>query len=847
MEPSDNVEINLKLNNLAKNITFERRSQEIKINSQNENKQKIILENPKLYLRNSWEPKLITNKEINNKFFPSKDLICKGQNSNNNQLFNFQHSNSPIVQYYTREYEKFNSPNLENNICEQNFNIFKRGSNYSNTSFQTFNYSPSNIFNQNNNNNSNNSFIGMNNGNTPISNSNNTQYLLNGALRKSLMEKMENNNFDNFIIDYSEENEKEIEEENYEKNNNGKEFLMLTFNSDDECDDVGSNEEIEKNLRNFRSENNSNNNNLRKGFHMPIASAIKKAIEEKDKKEVNNEIIDLQNQNMNNNVIIKNSNEYNIDNNNNYNNLNQDIMNNNNNVNKDNNNNYNNFNKDIMNNNNNLNKDINNNNYNNFNQDINNNYNNFNNDINNNNNLNRDKNDNNMNKDNFNNNIHNIMNQNINNSNNNQINYPNMNIPQYNNIPTYYQNNVIQQNYYINYNNYPLNESQMNSFIKRNNYENIEKNKFSNLYDEKDENLKTNNKINKYPKELFSKNKKSKKSKRLDPSDYINIPLSTLSNNFFELGKDQGACRYLQKLLDEKPNEVIYYLYYPLLQNILKLINDPFGNYLLQKMFKPMSQEQIREIINILSPSIYEIGCNSHGTRVLQALIEKLSNKSLRDIFLNIITPYIIPLLKDLNGTHIVQKFAEHYPEYNPFINKIIIENSSILATHRHGCCVIQKYIEILDKESKIKLIDSLIFNCLILITDQFGNYVIQTILLMNNIDYGNRIVEKMTNNIVYYSKHKYSSNVVEKTFEHCNGVVKKNLINVILKKENLNDLILDEHGNYIVQKVITISEKETKVYILNYINSISDKLKNVHFGEKLLNKLSIQYPNFIN
>ena len=133
------------------------------------------------------------------------------------------------------------------------------------------------------------------------------------------------------------------------------------------------------------------------------------------------------------------------------------------------------------------------------------------------------------------------------------------------------------------------------------------------------------------------------------------------------------------------------------------------------------------------------------------------------------------------------------------------------------------------------------------MITDQFGNYVIQNILLMNNMEYGNRIVEKMTNNIIYYSKHKYSSNVVEKTFEHCNGVVKKNLINIFLKKENLNDLILDEHGNYIIQIVITISDKDRKFYILNYINSISDKLKNVHFGEKLLTKLSMQYPNLFN
>lgn len=59
MEPNDTVEKNLTLNNFSNKISFERRSQEIKINSQNENKKQSILENPKLYLRNSWEPTIL--------------------------------------------------------------------------------------------------------------------------------------------------------------------------------------------------------------------------------------------------------------------------------------------------------------------------------------------------------------------------------------------------------------------------------------------------------------------------------------------------------------------------------------------------------------------------------------------------------------------------------------------------------------------------------------------------------------------------------------------------------------------------------------------------------------------
>ena len=101
-----------------------------------------------------------------------------------------------------------------------------------------------------------------------------------------------------------------------------------------------------------------------------------------------------------------------------------------------------------------------------------------------------------------------------------------------------------------------------------------------------------------------------------------------------------------------------------------------------------------------------------------------------------------------------------------------------------------------------------------------------------------------MINNICFYSKHKYSSNVVEKCFENCNGEIRNNLINTLLKKENLKDLILDEHGNYIVQKIISISDYNTQKYILDFIKEID--LKNVRFGEKLLNKLYIQYPNIM-
>ena len=90
-----------------------------------------------------------------------------------------------------------------------------------------------------------------------------------------------------------------------------------------------------------------------------------------------------------------------------------------------------------------------------------------------------------------------------------------------------------------------------------------------------------------------SNSNNSHQKKSLDSSAYTNIPPEQLASNLYILAKDQGGCRYLQKLLDEDPIKITNIFYQPLLDNILKLVNDPFGNYLIQKMFASMSQEQI--------------------------------------------------------------------------------------------------------------------------------------------------------------------------------------------------------------------------------------------------------------
>ena len=469
------------------------------------------------------------------------------------------------------------------------------------------------------------------------------------------------------------------------------------------------------------------------------------------------------------------------------------------------------------------------------------------------------------------NNSNNFLQQNyymINNSNNPKFYNPQsmntmMNQPLNNNINNYFKNQIPQQlnqnNFNNNINNTTPNYNQFlqssgniniqNNYFMYNNQENLKNNQNSNEQNDNNNQNTIQNNINdnKQKKENTNekpKKKKKKKAKRLDSSSYVNKPLSYIAENFYTMAKDQGASRYLQQLLDSNPKEVTDFLFVPLCKTALKLVNDPFGNYLIQKIMTYFNQDQLLNFLTIISPSFYEISCNPHGTRVLQKMIGYLSSPIVKNYFFELVKPIVTPLLKDLNGTYIVQKFAtQNINDLGLKINAIIIENASELCTHRHGCCVIQKYLETKDKTMIPELIDKLIKDCLLLIIDQFGNYVIQTILLMGDKKYGNILAENISSNIVFYAKHKYSSNVVEKCFDYCDGIYLKNLIGNVQKKENLIKLILDEHGNYVVQKVLSLSSAKKQKNMLSIIKSVFDKLKTLPHGDKVINRIVNTYP----
>ena len=335
--------------------------------------------------------------------------------------------------------------------------------------------------------------------------------------------------------------------------------------------------------------------------------------------------------------------------------------------------------------------------------------------------------------------------------------------------------------------------------------------------------------------------------KRINPNVYLNESVEFLAYNIFPLAQDQAGCRYLQEMVEKDPINTVPKFFKSLMIYLIPLIKDPFGNYFVQKLFPHLTPNDLKTFLEKIENNIFDLGSNHHGTRVIQNIIYYLKTPELVNKFFNMIKPHIIPLLKEMHGAHIINKLSNLHSEYSNEIYKVIVDNCCSLATHKHGCCFLQKILESPDSPMKNDLIKNLIDNIFVLIIDQFGNYVIQSILFLNNNKYSSDIALKIADSAPYYSKHRYSSNVIEKCFDFCAKKERSVLIDKLYAPETISDLILDEHGNYVIQKALYYADFEKKEEMLKTVRPLIPKIRNSSFGEKLLNRLFSMYPKLNN
>ena len=74
--------------------------------------------------------------------------------------------------------------------------------------------------------------------------------------------------------------------------------------------------------------------------------------------------------------------------------------------------------------------------------------------------------------------------------------------------------------------------------------------------------------------------------------------------------------------------------------------------------------------------------------------------------------PGVVALIRDLNGNHVIQRCLQRLgPEESQFVYDAALRNTMEIATHRHGCCVLQRCIDFATAAQKSGLVNRVVAN----------------------------------------------------------------------------------------------------------------------------------------
>ena len=298
-------------------------------------------------------------------------------------------------------------------------------------------------------------------------------------------------------------------------------------------------------------------------------------------------------------------------------------------------------------------------------------------------------------------------------------------------------------------------------------------------------------------------------------SIYVSIP---------DICKDHMGSKIFQKVYEEQSTpEQQQMILDKIMPEVYNLSKDVFANYVIQRLLEIINPTNKKKMIKELYTKIKELTLHMYGCRVIQKAIDVGDLDDIREHLLEL-KDELIKCVQDQNGNHVIQKLIEKLPkgEHSEII-KAVKNKVYQLSIHQYGCRAIQRIFEFCTEEEKSAVLKEIYPIVNDLCIDQYGNYVIQNIV--EKIKDNQIIYDSITGKIYNYSIHKYASNVIESCLSLGNKKQVEKIVKEIIEQDDHNSdvlisLVRDKFGNYVVQKMIEVSEMKSKEILVKKIVS---------------------------
>jgi len=320
-------------------------------------------------------------------------------------------------------------------------------------------------------------------------------------------------------------------------------------------------------------------------------------------------------------------------------------------------------------------------------------------------------------------------------------------------------------------------------------------------------------------------------------------PIDEIRGNIVRLSKDQEGSRMVQRILDlgvtDYETEV---LLEEMIPAAVDLISDVFGNYVIQRLFDILSTKHRKILLEVMRGHIPSLALQTYGCRVIQKALE-IADEEDRDMVSHELDGHVARCVQDQNGNHVIQKCIECMPHKVDFIARAFLGKIQEIATHAYGCRVLQRLLEHCHHFEKEPILEEILTIVDTLVVDQYGNYVVQYLILNGLHAYQQRLISKLIPQMLTLSRHKYASNVAEKMIERSDNL--EAIVRHVVSQLPLPDscsvlvaMIRDQYANYVVQKLLDCCTAGQRKTLVEHIKPHVASLRRYTYGKHIIARL---------
>ncbi|XP_006661391.1 pumilio homolog 5-like [Oryza brachyantha] len=248
-----------------------------------------------------------------------------------------------------------------------------------------------------------------------------------------------------------------------------------------------------------------------------------------------------------------------------------------------------------------------------------------------------------------------------------------------------------------------------------------------------------------------------------------------LVGHVFSLSLQIYGCRVIQKALEVIQLERRVVLVRELDGHVLRCVHDQNGNHVIQKCIECIPLEHISFLVSSFHGQVAKLSMHPYGCRVIQRILENCNNNPEGLSIVDEIMQYACILAQDQYGNyvtqHVLEKGNDH--ERGQIITKLS-EQVVSMSQNKFASNVIEKCFKHGDNTERELLIKEIQKQTegnnylLVMMKDQYANYVIQKMLETCSQQQIGALLSRMKCHVSLVKKYTYGKHIVSRIEQLC-------------------------------------------------------------------------------